>query len=245
MANSIKIGDTLINNVKKGTFQVDRIYLGINSIFTGIVPTVLFDDQFSGTIINTSTKWRLNNPNSSSILINQNNGLFLNALDVSSTTFGADNISGLTSWNTSTNSLFMTFDVIVPQQNINTWIFGFTNTAFDIGYANRFMFYRSSSAGKIGIAIVSGSTTVYSSEALSLSLSTVKRLGIKCTPAAITFYYWNGTSWISIGASSNPYGSMTFKPTFCAIDSTVLAGANNIKINRLYITDYFHTTEIP
>jgi hypothetical protein len=248
MANDIKTGINSISNIKVGINQVSKVYKGSDIVWGGTPPTppiVLFSDQFLGATINTTTNWRLNNPNVTKVEYTQNNKLIITAKDVASTAFGADNLTGLSSWNIATQALFMTFDVIIPQQNKNTWTFGLTNEPFDINSSNRIAFFRSVTTGKVGVAVVRANTSDFASEAFSLDLSTVKRIGILTSPTGLTFYYWSGAQWVSIAITANNFGSTTFKPTFMVSDNTTLVGANQINISRFYLADKFHTTELP
>lgn len=225
------VNDTITVTYDNGDITVDTDAI---TIIAGI--TILFQDDFTGTTINTSN-WTVTNPDSADLTISQNDKLLF--------TRTTDNAVPAVSTNNLTS--------------VNSYAKGGAVSAVlnqETGYtvSNRSLFWKFDANNMARISKAPGGTTaqliVFAAGVLELNVDSGVSINNRFkityeTNNDIKFWYWNTNQWTQMGTTQNfDLGANLFVELNSASDVGDAVN-DQLSFDEVRVTDTDYTTELP
>lgn len=231
--------DDVVGYVRAFSNGTDWIRVTDGGAVTPINVNILLSEDFSGTTVNTSNG-AISNPDSANLLVEQNDGIIFTRITDADVSDALNN-----GWN-SANS-YVKGSVIAVNLNQVTgswrgvfairWIFNATSDFISI---------QGDAAGNVRIAIKEANALVYDYTTSGLSIYQRFKIDYSDTNA-IKIYYYNA-GWVEIDPATSKNYNLGATGTLKLSSSSNNIGddaGEQIKFNRLRVTDADYTTELP
>lgn len=211
--------------------------VAVNITTSGGGSTIVFIDNFTGTTLDTTTKWDLTEPAPATLDVSQNEKLIGTHSSTSSSAFGTY-VAGKNSYDITAIKSF-TFDLQTANLN-NFFAIGLSKDAAIVDSQNNIFIQHSTNTTSITCTVKTSGTA--SSQTVTLDLTTLRTLKIDINGGNAIFQYHNGTSWqtlatIAMGMTGN------FRPFVTWWNSSGSTGATDV--DNLAITNALFTTLRP
>jgi len=198
---------------------------------------ILFSDTFDGTIIDVN-KWTKYDPSSKAV---QDDELTVTMTGVSNETQWLRYLRGQSAIDIADIKV-LSFDIDVDDQDQSTWGVFVSADETPSDYSNLIGVRRIGTAGSVFIVSRASDVNI-STETVALDISTTKTMKVIIDSGNVSFYYWSGSSWTSLGASTTTTLTGSVYPTILFSDTVGQPIVMNI--DNYSVTNIDFSTQYP